>query len=123
MQKEFITGIEEMSAITMNSFKRLGEIQLRAIERLSEQQIALTSKYMNEGVKQLQSIAGGKDLGKIVESQVSFVSEFNQGVVDDAQKTVAILTDSKTELTNWVEEGIKSASNNTFVKAVANKAA
>jgi len=123
MQKEFITGIEEFNTVTMNSIKRLGEIQLRAIERLSEQQIALTSEYMNEGVKQLQSIAGSKDLGKIVESQVSYVSGFNQRVVDDAQKTVAILTDSQTELTDWVEEGIKSASNNAFAKAVASKAA
>ena len=123
MQKEFVAGIEEMNAVTVQSLKRLGEIQLRAFERLTEQQIAITTGFMREGVKQMQTLTGAKDLGKLVENQVTYISEFSQRVVEDAQTTAAILADSKTELTDWVEEGVKSASNSSFAKAVASKVA
>ncbi len=123
MQKDFVAVIEEMNATAVNSIKRLGEIQLRAMERLTEQQIAITSGYLRDGVKQMQSVVATKDLGKALESQASYVTELNQRVVEDAQKTAAILADSKTELSNWVEEGVKSASKNSFAKAFTTKAA
>jgi|GEM_PF-1558423 len=123
MQKDFVAGIEELNAATVKSIKSLGEIQLRAMEKITERQIALASDYMSQGVKQMQSIAGSKDLSKMFESQANFVSEFNQRVVDDAQKTAEILSESKTELSEWMEEGIKYVSNNPFAKAFASKAA
>ncbi len=123
MQKDFVAVIEEMNATAVNSIKRLGEIQLRAMERLTEQQIAITSGYLRDGVKQMQSVVATKDLGKALESQASYVTELNQRVVADAQKTAEILAESKTELSDWVEDGVKSASNNSFAKAFATKAA
>ena len=123
MQKDFVAVIEEMNATAVDSIKRLGEIQLRAMERLTEQQIAITTGYLRDGVKQMQSVVGTKDLGKALESQASYVTELNQRVVEDAQKTAAILTESKTELSDWVEEGVKSASNNSLAQAFAQKVA
>ncbi len=123
MQKDFVAVIEEMNATAVNSIKRLGEIQLRTMERLTEQQIAITSGYLRDGVKQMQSVVGAKDLGKVLESQAGYVTELNQRVVEDAQKTAEILADSKTELSDWVEEGVKSASKSSFAKAFATKAA
>ncbi len=123
MQKDFVAVIEEMNATAVDSIKRLGEIQLRAMERLTEQQIAITSGYLRDGVKQMQSVVATKDLGKALESQASYVTELNQRVVEDAQKTAAILAESKTELSDWVEEGVKSATSSSFAKAFATKAA
>ena len=123
MQKDFVAVIEEMNATAVDSIKRLGEIQLRAMERLTEQQIAITTGYLRDGVKQMQSVVGTKDLGKAFESQASYVTELNQRVVEDAQKTAAILADSKTELSDWVEEGVKSASKNSFAEAFTQKVA
>ena len=123
MQKDFVAVIEEMNATAVDSIKRLGEIQLRAMERLTEQQIAITTGYLRDGVKQMQSVVGTKDLGKALESQASYVTELNQRVVEDAQKTAAILADSKTELSDWVEAGVKSASKSSFAQALAQKVA
>jgi len=123
MEKDFVAGIEELNATTVKSVKRLGEIQLRTMERLTEQQIAVTSELMREGVKQMQSFAGVKDLSKLFENQASYMSDFGKRAVEDATKTAEILTDSKAELTEWMEDGFKAAGKNPLAQAFAGKAA
>jgi len=119
MQKEFVTSVEKMNKATVEAVKRLGEIQIRSIERLTEQQIEATSEYLNSSVKQLQSLAGSKDLQGAVDSQTKYVAEINERVVDNAKKTAEILNELKGELTEWVEAGVKAASDNPFAKTVA----
>ena len=119
MQKEFVAGIEKMNKTTVEAVKRLGEIQLRSIERLTEAQIEASTEYMNEGVKQLQTLAGSKDLQGVVDSQSKYIAEMNEKVIENAKKTAEILTETKSELTEWVEAGVKAASDTPFAKAVA----
>ena len=119
MQKEFVATIEKMNKASVDAMKRLGEIQLRSIERLTEAQIAATTEYMNESVKQLQTLAASKDLQGVMDSQTKYVAGLNERVVDNAKKTAEILTETKTELTEWVEAGVKAASDTPLAKAVA----
>ena len=118
MQKEFVASIEKMNKASVEAVKRLGEIQLRSIERLTEAQIEATTEYMNESVKQLQALAGTKDLQGVVDSQSKFVAGLNEKVVDNAKKTAEILAETKAELSEWVEAGVKAASDTPFAKAV-----
>ncbi len=118
MQKEFVASIEKMNKASVEAVKRLGEIQLRSIERLTEAQIEATTEYMNQSVKQLQTLAGSKDLQGVVDSQSKFVAGLNEKVVDNAKKTAEILAETKAELTEWVEAGVKAASDTPFAKAV-----
>ena len=119
MQKEFAASIEKMNKTSVDAMKRLGEIQLRSMERLAEQQIAVTSAALDQGVKQLRSLAGSKDVSAVVESQTSYLTELNAQVVENAQKTADILTTTKSELTDWVEAGVKAASETPLGKAVS----
>jgi len=118
MQKEFVASIEKLNKASVEAMKRLGEIQIRSIERLTEAQIEATTEYMNESVKQLQTLAGSKDLQGVVDSQAKFLAAMNERVVDNAKKTAGILSETKTELTEWVEAGVKAASDTPFAKAV-----
>ena len=118
MQKEFVTSVEKMNKSTVEAVKRLGEIQIRSIERLTEQQIEATSDYLNSSVKQLQTLAGSKDLHSAVDTQAKYIAEVNERVVDNAKKTAEILNELKGELTEWVEAGVKAVSDNPLAKAV-----
>lgn len=119
MQKEFVNTVEKMNKASVEAIKRLGEIQLRTIERLTEQQIEATSEYMNGSVKQLQTLAGSKDLQGVVDCQAKYVTGVNERLVENAKKTAEILAETKAELTEWVEAGVKAASDTPFAKAVA----
>ncbi len=119
MQKEFAASIEKMNKTSVDAMKRLGEIQIRSVERLAEQQIAVTSAVLEQGVKQMRSLAGSKDVSAAVDSQASYLTALNAQVVENAKKTTDILATTKTELTDWVEEGVKAASETPLGKAVA----
>ena len=123
MQKEFVTSMESVNKATVDAVKKLGEIQIRAMERLAEQNIEATSKYMNEGVKQLQALAGSKDMQSAVTVQSKYISELNESVVDNAKKVAGILTETRDELNVWVETGMKAVADTPLAKAVAKKAA
>ena len=85
-------------------------------------QIEVTSDYLNQGVKQLQTLAATKDLQGAVDSQAKYVAALNERVVDNAKKTADIFNDLKGDLTEWVEAGVKAASETPFAKAVSKKA-
>ena len=119
MQKEFAASVEKMNKTSVDAMKRLGEIQLRSMERLAEQQIAVTSAVLEQGVKQMRSLAGSKDVTAVVDSQSSYLTELNAQTMENAQKTADILATTKTELTEWVEAGVKAASETPLGKAVA----
>lgn len=123
MKKDFVTSIEQLNQSTVEAIKRFGEIQLRTLERLSEQQIEATSEYLGQGVRQLQVLAGSKDLQSMVDSQAKFMTELNESAVDHAKKTADIFNETKTEMTEWVEAGMKAAADNPFAKAMTTKAA
>mgnify|MGYP003573427250 CR=1 FL=1 len=119
MQKEFAASIEQMNKTSVDAMKRLGEIQLRSMERLAEQQLAVTSSVLDQGVKQLRALAGSKDVTSVMESQTTYFTELNAQVMDSAKTTADILAGTKTELTEWVEAGVKAASETPLGKAVA----
>jgi phasin family protein len=118
MQKDFTASFENMNKVGVDAMKRFGEIQLRSMELLAEQQIAATTAAFDQGVKQLRSLAESKDAHGAVDSQSSYIAELNAQVMANAQKTAEILAVTKTELTEWVEDGVKAASDTPVAKAV-----
>ena len=123
MQKDFVSGIEAVNKTAVEAVKRFSEIQLKAMERLTEQQIAATSDYMNKGVAQMQALAGSKDLQSAFASQSKFMNELNETMVDNAKTVAGILTETRDEMSAWFEEGMKAAADNPVAKAVSKKAA
>ena len=122
MQKEFAASIEQMNKTSVDAMKRLGEIQLRSMERLAEQQLAITSSVLDQGVKQMRTLAGSKDVSSVLESQTSYFTDLNAQAMDNAKNTADILATTKSELTEWVEAGVKAASETPLGKAVASAA-
>ena len=123
MQKDIVSGIESVNQTAVEAVKRFSEIQLKAMERLTEQQIAATSAYMTKGVAQLQTLAGASDLQGAFASQSKYLSELNETMVDNAKSVAGILTETRDELSAWVEDGMKVAAETPVVKAVRKKAA
>jgi phasin family protein len=122
MQKEFAASIEQMNKTSVDAMKRLGEIQLRSMERFAEQQLAITSSVLDQGVKQMRTLADTKDVSSVLESQTAYFTDLNAQAMDNAKATADILATTKSELTEWVEAGVKAASETPLGKAVASAA-
>lgn len=109
MQNDLMKNIETINKATIESAKRLGEINLRALEKLAQRQIEATTDYMEGGVKQLKLMGESKDVQAAVKGQAELTTEMNEKFVEHAKKTVEVLGEVETELTDWAREGMKAA--------------
>ena len=60
MESDGVKKIQMLSKATIASVKRLREINARALERLAQHQINVTSAYIKGNMKQFQKLSGAK---------------------------------------------------------------
>lgn len=123
MQKEFIKGIETLNKTTIESMKRLGEINGRAFERAASLQVAMVSDYLDASVRQFSLMGEVKDVQAVVAAQSRLVSDMGETMVAHAKKSADAFEASKAEYASWLEEGLKTATENPLAKQVAAKKA
>ena len=108
MQNDIVKNIETWNKAAMESAKRLGEINMRTLEKLAERNYEAASDYLEGGVRQLKLMGESKDIQSAVKEQTELAKELNEKFVEHAKKTAAVFTDIKGELTDWAEDGMKA---------------
>lgn len=109
MQKEFVEGVEKLNAVSLESLKRIVEINSRAVERLTEAHFENVSAYLSGGVKQLEILGEAKTPQDVVAAQVRVATEYNEKALARTRKSVDILTDTRDELKVWFDTAVNDA--------------
>ena len=105
METNVVKSLEQANKTTMESVKRLGEINARALERLAQHQLNVASAYMEGNMKQFQALSEAKGAQDLMSVQSRLASEIKESLISHAKQTMEILTETKDEYMNWVEEG------------------
>ena len=108
METNVAKGLEKVNKATMESVKRLGEINARALERLAQHQLNVASAYLEGNMKQFQAMTEAKGVQDIMGVQSRMMSELKENLVSHAKQTVDLLMETKDEYVDWVEEGKKA---------------
>lgn len=124
MQKDILSNVEKFNRVGLDSARRLGEINLKLFERLTENQLAFAAEYFETGYEQLKRLGESKDLQTVVQGQSRFVSELQQKVADHARRTAEVFADARGDYADLIESGLKAADiAPTAAKAAAGKKA
>jgi phasin family protein len=108
MQNDFVKNIETLNKAAVESVRRLGEINVRTLEKLAQRQIEATADYLEGGVKQIKLMGDSKDMQAAFKDQARLTSELNEKFVEHAKKTAEVLGEVKDELTEWAQDGMKA---------------
>ena len=108
MQNDFLKNIETFNNAAIESAKRLGDINLRTMERLAQRHIEVTADCLEGGVRQLKLMGESKDVQAAVKDQANLTTELNEKFVEHAKKTAEVMNEVKSELTDWAQDGIKA---------------
>ena len=108
MQNDIFKNIETLNKAAIESAKRLGDINMRTLEKLAQRNIEATADYLHGGVQQLKLMGESKDFRVAVEEQARLSRELNEKLVGHANETVEVLSEVKGELTDWVQDGMKA---------------
>jgi len=107
---EIVQQWTELNKAAMDAIKELGEINTKAMTRLTQRQMEMTSLYMESGAKQMEVFGQAKGVQDIMTAQSQLFNELNEKLMDNARQTIDILADVKTELSDWAEKGMETAS-------------
>ena len=106
MQNDILKNIETLNKATIESAKRLGEINMRTFEKLTQRNIEATADYLDGSMQQLKLMGESKDIQATAKEQARLGTEINEKFVEHAKKTAEVLNEVKGELTDWVQDGI-----------------
>lgn len=109
MKTDYMKQITEFNKTAAESLKALSDINVKAAKALSEKQYEIFTTVLDAGSKQFALAAEAKDAAKLVAAQSKLAKETGEKVVAIAGSTQPIAETYKTELTSWVEEGVKTA--------------
>ncbi|RKZ52415.1 MAG: phasin family protein [Candidatus Parabeggiatoa sp. nov. 3] len=107
--EEMIQQWTEMNQAAMEAIKELGEINTKAMTRLTQRQMDMVNLYMEEGTKQIETLSQAKGAPDIVAAQSRWFTELNGKVMENARQTVEDLVDVKADFTSWAEKGMEKA--------------
>lgn len=107
MQSEYLIEWTRFTNSALNSAKELGEINTKAIKKLSEQQFDLISRCLDIGVKQLNLLSEAKGYKELLAGQTKLATEYNEKVLDTVRKTTRIFSEAKDEMAAWIDKNIE----------------
>ncbi len=108
MQTDILKNIETLNKATIESAKRLGDINMRTFEKLTQRNIEATADYLDGSMQQLKLMGGSKDIQAAANEQARLGTELNEKFVEHAKKTAEVLNEVKGELTDWAQDGMNA---------------
>ena len=122
MQKEIFNSINEFGQTAYDAAMKMGELNLRASEKLMEQQFALTGAMLETSTKSLELMSQAKTPQEILNGQAKLVQDYGQTWLNACRGTVDILAEARDAAGDLIDENVKAA-NEKVKKAATAKAA
>jgi phasin family protein len=121
MQKEIYNTFNDLGQTAYEAAMKMGEVNLRAGEKLLEQQLALTGALLETGTRNLELMSQAKTPQDMLNGQAKLIQDCGQQLLNSCRGTVDIMTEVRNAAGELVEENVKTASEK--VKQAARKAA
>lgn len=123
MQKEMIEMFAKSSEAAMDAAKKLGELNLRTMDRLLAQQTELANIYMDITAKSLELFGKAKGVQELVNGQAELTRECNDRCMSIMRSGMTLANESGAEYSALVTEGVKTAQEQISEAASSLKAA
>ncbi|MGH6634896.1 MAG: phasin family protein [Gammaproteobacteria bacterium] len=108
MQTDLVKQWTDIGNKAMISIKEFGDINAKATQKLTQQQLNFIDCFLETGVKQISLVTDSKGYKDLFSGQASLASEYNEALMDTLRKTTETLTETKDELSAWFEKGCES---------------
>ena len=112
MQKDILNSFNELSQTAFDAARRMGEVNLRAGEKLLEQQFALTSTLIETGAKNLELISQAKTPQEVFNGQVKLAQAVGEQWLSSCRGAVDVLAEARDAAGELIQENVKVASEN-----------
>ena len=117
MQNQAFENIGKVGAFSLENAKRLGGLNTRLWDRLTEQQLAGVALWVDAGIKQLRLLGEAQSPYDIYAGQAQLAQEYAERVSEYVRQTMAVVMDVHNE------PGISSPRRKETREVISNSAA
>jgi phasin family protein len=104
-------GIEMMNDLGNKGYvaaQSLGEIHLRAIERLVGRQLDAIGLLLESGLRQAKMIAEVKGPADLMKGQIELAREVGERMLAEGRENMRLIGDTREEYRHWLEQGAQT---------------
>ncbi|MBI5329368.1 MAG: phasin family protein [Betaproteobacteria bacterium] len=124
MQKDVIEMFEQSAETAMEAARKVGDLNMRAFDKLFQQQADLAAFYMDATTRSMELVTKAKGYQDLMAGQMALVRECGERCISTVRQTVAFASETATEYTTLAQDGIKVAQDQmTQAAGMAMKAA
>jgi Phasin protein len=106
-------GIEMMNELGDKGYEAaqsLGEIHLRAIERMVGRQLDAMGLLMDSGLRQVKMVTEVKGAGELVKGQIGLAREVGERMLAETRENMRLMGDTRDEYRAWLEKEVRVVS-------------
>ena len=92
----------------LESYRDLGEIQVRVFNRLLQQQLELVNVTVESGLRQLHLIYEPAHYRDLVEKQTELAGEINEQLATVARRSNDVLVEANNKFSAWADKGVRA---------------
>lgn len=129
MQNQMFDAYNEMVQGSFEALRKVGEINMRAGERLLQQQLDLSNTMLETGAKGMESMTKAKGYQELMSSQSKLAQDYGQEWLKGYRAAVDVMTEARDSAAEVMDQQMQVTSKNvqaageSFKKAAAKAAA
>lgn len=109
MQKEMIDMLSKNTEGAMEAAKKIGELNLRTMDRLMQQQNEMMALYMDITTRSLDLLGKAKGVQELSKGQTELSREFSERSLEVLRKGMDMVNETGAEYGALVKEGVQTA--------------
>lgn len=122
MQQDLFETWNTFTQQTLESWKKLGETNLRLGEKLLKEQVDLTTELVEAATAHAQEVSSTKDVKDLAALQAEFVQDYNKRWMEASRSWADVLAEAGKVYNQVFEAGVKTAGDNMAAAKPAAKA-
>jgi phasin family protein len=112
MQNQMFDDYNEMAQGAFEAMRKLGEINMRASERLFQQQMDLTNTMLSTSAQGMEGMTKAKGYQELVTTQAKLAQDYGQEYLKNYRDAVEVLTEARDAAAEVVDQQMQVASKN-----------
>lgn len=109
MQKEMTELFAKSTETAMEATRKLGELNLRTMERLLQQQAEMAGIYMDIAARGLELFGKAKGMQELVQGQAELTRECGERGMETLRKGLSLVNETGAEYGDLAKAGMKVA--------------
>jgi hypothetical protein len=105
---EGIAMFNDLGSKGFESAQALGEINLRALEKMVSRQLDALGMFMEVGLRQVTMAAEAQGYSDLVKGQIALTKELSERVMEEGRHNVQLVTATRDEYRSWMEKGMET---------------